>query len=51
VSIFRTDGGLVYENSELESAEQIELNESGTYLIQFQLENDLIKTYQLIVNK
>jgi hypothetical protein len=51
VSIFRTDGGLVYENSELESAEQIELNESGTYLIEFQLENDLIKTYQLIVNK
>jgi len=51
VSIYRSDGVLVFQKNNLEGNEQITLQESGVYLIRFIIGNEIILKYSLIVNK
>ncbi len=50
VRIYNLNGMLVYENDEISSASQIQLADSGVYLIHFIFETDTILIYSLIVN-
>jgi hypothetical protein len=51
VKIYRSDGALVFSHEEFSTSLQVNLSDSGVYLIHFLIENEAVKIYSLIVNK